>query len=122
MLVSASPVTVSLKSGAIGAEMVFNVTQNGIHLEDGPGEEAEYIVHYSVPPSTWWNDVKFACGTIHVFKNNTEAAAWVSARRLTAAVQWFLTWNSVTPVALSLVKRWDWRQCGNWLRYVPASG
>ncbi|SPO01928.1 uncharacterized protein DNG_04601 [Cephalotrichum gorgonifer] len=80
MLVSAGPVTVSVKSGAIGDDMRFSITQDGIHLQDGPGEEKQYIVHYSVPPSTWWSDVKFACGTIHLFKDRKEALDWCDTR------------------------------------------
>lgn len=77
LLPSEIPVTVSVRSGSIGKELVFEVSDAGIHLQGG-GQTGKCVVHYSAPPSSWWIDVKFACGTIHVFEDKDEAATWVS--------------------------------------------
>ncbi|KAK6356704.1 hypothetical protein TWF718_001046 [Orbilia javanica] len=74
--VSNSPITVVARSGAIGDSMLFNVTTEGIELQAAQEQAEEAVVHFCVPPSTWWTDVRFACGTIHVFKNGSEAASW----------------------------------------------
>ncbi|KAF0320331.1 hypothetical protein GQ607_012427 [Colletotrichum asianum] len=34
------------------------------------------VVHFSAPLKTWWTDVRFACGTIHVFGSQAQAAEW----------------------------------------------
>jgi hypothetical protein len=57
--------TIFTRSGAIGKELIlFEVQENNLVNVD-----EECCAHFSVPPSKWWNDVKFACGTIltHVF-------------------------------------------------------
>jgi hypothetical protein len=63
--------TISTRSGAIGSELIFEVKEN--HLVN---VDHECCAHFSVPPSKWWDNVKFACGTIHVFSSRSEAPAW----------------------------------------------
>lgn len=75
---SGTPVTLDVRSGSIGDDMHFEVTQDGIKLEGTQEEQERCVVHYSAPPSTWWTDVKYACGTIHIFKDEQEAKDWVS--------------------------------------------
>ncbi|KAK0660336.1 hypothetical protein DIS24_g3437 [Lasiodiplodia hormozganensis] len=70
---STTPVKVIVRSGSIGDELLFQVSKAGIQLQ---GQEKDCVVHFSAPPSTWWVDVKFACGTIHVFKDKAEANDW----------------------------------------------
>jgi hypothetical protein len=65
------PTTISTRSGAIGKELKFEVNNN--HLV---GADQESCAHFSVPPSRWCDNVKFACGTIHVFPSRSEALAW----------------------------------------------
>ncbi|KAM5386615.1 hypothetical protein ACJZ2D_000578 [Fusarium nematophilum] len=77
---SETPATVALRAGSIGQELVFQVTEDGINLEQGQAERDRCVVHYSAPPSSWWIDVKFACGTIHVFAEESEAVAWCHQR------------------------------------------
>lgn len=63
--------TISTRSGAIGTELTFEVQENNLVNVD-----KECRAHFSVPPSKWWDDVKFACGTIHLFSSHSEALAW----------------------------------------------
>jgi hypothetical protein len=65
------PTTIYTRSGAIGKELTTEVNDN--HLV---GVDEDYCAHFSVPPSKWWDNVKFACGTIHVFLSRSEALAW----------------------------------------------
>jgi hypothetical protein len=62
--------TIFTRSGAIGKELKFEVQENDLVNVD------ECCAHFSVPPSKWCNDVKFACGTIHMFSSRPEALAW----------------------------------------------
>jgi hypothetical protein len=63
--------TIFTRSGAIGTELTFEVQENNLVNVD-----EECCAHFSVPPSKWWDDVKFACGTIHMFSSRLEALAW----------------------------------------------
>jgi hypothetical protein len=69
------PVTVVVKSGSIKEDIVFTVTGEGIHTE---GDINTCVVHFSVPPSKWWVDVRFACSAIQVFRDQAEVIEWVS--------------------------------------------
>ncbi|KAF3800459.1 hypothetical protein GCG54_00014258 [Colletotrichum gloeosporioides] len=87
---SPSPVSLSAKSGTVDGEMNFIVTKNGIQLRDNEGETEKCVVHFSAPLKTWWTDVRFACGTIHVFGSQTQAAEWVSTRKIFDLFQFLL--------------------------------
>ncbi|KAF4871732.1 hypothetical protein CGCSCA1_v009155 [Colletotrichum siamense] len=73
---SSSPVSLSAKSGTIDGEMNFIVTNDGIKLHGNEVDTEKCVVHFSAPLKTWWTDVRFACGTIHVFGSQTHAAEW----------------------------------------------
>ncbi|OQE34795.1 hypothetical protein PENCOP_c015G05373 [Penicillium coprophilum] len=74
--------TVSVRSGSIGKEMQFNIENDKITCVSPQGEvdTNDCCVHFSVPPTTWWRDVRFACGTIHVFASKKEAEEWPQKR------------------------------------------
>ena len=44
--------TIFTRSGAIGAELTFEVQENNLVNVD-----EECCAHFSVPPSKWWNEV-----------------------------------------------------------------
>ncbi|KAJ5787188.1 hypothetical protein N7457_002178 [Penicillium paradoxum] len=70
--------TVSVRSGSIGTEMQFVIEGDEIKCIAPEGEinTDDCYVHFSVPPSTWWRDVRFACGTIQFFPSKQEAEQW----------------------------------------------
>ncbi|OAL70165.1 hypothetical protein A7D00_5696 [Trichophyton violaceum] len=41
---------------------------------------SDCCAHFSVPPSTWWRDVRFVCGTIQLFKSKQGAQKWPQKR------------------------------------------
>lgn len=47
---------------------------------EGEINTSDCCVHFSVPPSTWWRDVRFACGTIQFFASKQEAQEWPRKR------------------------------------------
>ncbi|KAF4490098.1 hypothetical protein CGCF415_v012860 [Colletotrichum fructicola] len=49
---------------------------DGIQLHGNEVDTEKCVVHFSAPLKTWWTDVRFACGTIHVFGSQTQAAEW----------------------------------------------
>jgi hypothetical protein len=70
-MLAPSQTTISTRSGAIGSELIFKVKDNHlVHIDE------DCCAYFSVPPSKWWDNVKFACGTIHVFSSRSEALAW----------------------------------------------
>ncbi|KAK2729086.1 hypothetical protein CKAH01_10525 [Colletotrichum kahawae] len=73
---SQSPVSLSAKSGTVDGEMNFIVTKHGIKLDGNGAETEKCVIHFSAPLKTWWTDVRFACGTIHVFGSQTQATEW----------------------------------------------
>ncbi|KAJ5013041.1 hypothetical protein K4K57_003322 [Colletotrichum sp. SAR 10_99] len=73
---SSSSVSLSSKSGTVDGEMNFTVTNDGIQLHGNEVDTEKCVVHFSAPLKTWWTDVRFACGTIHVFGSQTQAAEW----------------------------------------------
>jgi len=78
-------VTVVAKSGSIQEDMIFTVTGDGIRVE---GDITTCVIHFSVPPSKWWADVRYACSTIQVFRDQAEATEWV--RNVSCVVQFTL--------------------------------
>lgn len=72
---SSNTVSVVTKSGSIKEDTVFTVTGEGIQHE---GDINSCVFHFSIPPSKWWIDVRFACSTIQVFRDQAEVIDWVS--------------------------------------------
>lgn len=74
---SPSPVSLSAKPATVDGEIYFVVTGNGIEVHGNQVKTEEYVVHFSAPLKTWWTDVRFACGKIHVFGSQSQATEWV---------------------------------------------
>ena len=95
-------VTVVVKSGSIKEDIIFTVTGEGIYTE---GDINTYVIHFSVPPSKWWVDVRFACSTIQVFRDKVEMIDWVS--NMSLAVQLVLLMMEILVSTVRLQPRRD---------------
>jgi hypothetical protein len=67
--------TISTRSGSIGKDLTITVADGQI-VQTGGNGVGDCCVHFSVPPSKWWNNVRFACATIQLFSSRSEAFAW----------------------------------------------
>lgn len=97
-------VTVVVKSGSIKEDIVFAVTDEGIHPE---GDISTCVIHFSVPPSKWWADVRFACSTIQVFRDQADVIEWVSNMSLVVQLVLLKIEALVSTVRLQ-PRRDDW--------------
>ncbi|KAL2862220.1 alkylmercury lyase family protein [Aspergillus lucknowensis] len=81
-MLSPAESTVSIRSGSIGTQLQFVIQGDEVKCFTPQGEinASDCCVHFSVPPSTWWRDVRFACGTIQVFASRQEAHEWPAKR------------------------------------------
>ncbi|KAK2804614.1 hypothetical protein FQN51_001815 [Onygenales sp. PD_10] len=71
------PITITTRSGSIGPELVFKIGPGDQIICNGSAEAAAKCrVHFSVPPSKWWDNVRFACGTIQLLASEGEAEEW----------------------------------------------
>ncbi|KAK2776546.1 hypothetical protein FQN52_003443 [Onygenales sp. PD_12] len=71
------PITITTRSGSIGPELVFEIGPGDQITCNGSAETAAKCrVHFSVPPSKWWDNVRFACGTIQLLASEGEAEEW----------------------------------------------
>ncbi|KAJ5359402.1 uncharacterized protein N7496_011815 [Penicillium cataractarum] len=77
-MLSPAKTTVSVRSGSIDKDLQFIIEDDKIECLSPQGDvnASDYCVHFSVPPSTWWRDVRFACGTIQFFASKQEAQDW----------------------------------------------
>ena len=104
-------VTVVVKSGSIKEDIIFTVTGEGIYTE---GDINTYVIHFSVPPSKWWVDVRFACSTTQVFRDKVEMIEWVSNMSLRSSTRFVNDGDiSVNSTASTKERRLTWRLCGN---------
>ncbi|KAJ6443516.1 AIF-like mitochondrial oxidoreductase (Nfrl) [Purpureocillium lavendulum] len=75
-------VSVHALTAPAGALTVLTVTRDGNlvvppqHRTDTGAEEYDLHAVFSAPPSRWWADVRFACGTIQLCATRAEAEAW----------------------------------------------
>lgn len=109
-MLSPAKTIVSVRSGSIGKEMQFIIQGDEIKCLSPQGEIkiSDCCVHFSIPPSTWWRDVRFACGTIHFFASRKEAEEWPRKRAFHAGDILSLE----TAWLLSKVRRnWDVEMC-----------
>jgi len=81
-MLSPAKTIVSVRSGSIGNELQFVIQDDDIKClsPQGSVDASDCCVHFSVPPSTWWRDVRFACGTIQFFASKQEAQEWPQKR------------------------------------------
>jgi hypothetical protein len=77
-MLSPAKTTVSVRSGSIDTELQFVIQDDEIQCFSALGEinPSDCHAHFSVPPSTWWRDVRFACGTFQLFSSRQEAEEW----------------------------------------------
>jgi hypothetical protein len=83
MLSPLSDVTINALSHR-GTHVVANATDEKLKgtIIAGTDEKSvhECFVVFSAPPSKWWNDVRFACGTIQLCTSLQEAETYHRSR------------------------------------------
>jgi hypothetical protein len=63
------------RSGSIGQDLLFEIVNGVVSTKS---EVTDCVVHFSLPSSKWWNDVRFTCSSIQVFGSKEEPDEWVS--------------------------------------------
>ncbi|KAK2746979.1 hypothetical protein FQN57_002551 [Myotisia sp. PD_48] len=69
-------VILKARSGSIGKEMTFLISGDQILCNGSEEEGKNCRIHFSIPPSRWWDNVRLACGTIQLFASEAEAREW----------------------------------------------
>lgn len=64
------PTTITTTSGADGGEPIV------LTVEGDAVSDPSLVVHYAVPASRWWDDVRYTCATILLFRSADELPAW----------------------------------------------
>jgi hypothetical protein len=72
-------IQIRTRSGAIGQELLFQIVDGELSANS---EATNCVVHFSLPPSKWWDDVRFTCSSIQVFGSKEEPDDWVSHPRI----------------------------------------
>jgi hypothetical protein len=88
------PIAIETRSGAIGENLVLEVSPMG------ELSRHDLVVHFSVPPRSWWIDVHYTCATILLFHENDDIHAWTEERGI--------QFGSVVPIDTmwTLAQRW----------------
>lgn len=103
-LTSDDETTITTRSGASGEPLVLSV--QGSRVSD-----PSLIAHFAVPASRWWEDVRFTCATILLFRHADEIPDWCAQHGIPR--------GEVVPVETlwKLAKLWysdkldrDWRR------------
>lgn len=96
--------TITTRSGADGAPLTLTVQGDEV-------SDPSLVVHFAVPASRWWADVRLTCATILLFRSAEEIPAWSERHGIAR--------GEVVPVATvwELSKPWygdrldrDWRR------------
>jgi hypothetical protein len=91
--------TITTRSGSIGTELLFTIEDDKMTCAED-NEEIDVCgchVHFSIPPSKWWKDVRFGCGTSQVFGSKEQALEWpkkygfYSGEVMTVGTLWHLS-------------------------------
>ncbi|KAI1929813.1 hypothetical protein LOZ58_000630 [Ophidiomyces ophidiicola] len=69
-------VTVTVRSGSIAETLVFQIVGGEISCNGSVEKAKDCFVHFSIPPSKWWDNVRLACSTIQIFATEAEAKEW----------------------------------------------
>ena len=70
-------IQIRTRSGSIGQDLLFEIVNGEVSTNS---EATDCVVHFSLPPSKWWEDVRFTCSSIQVFGSREEPDEWVSHR------------------------------------------
>ncbi|KAK5993818.1 hypothetical protein PT974_07255 [Cladobotryum mycophilum] len=66
------PVALKVNSGSVKEELRFDIQSEQVVTS----ENKNYVVHFAVPPSKFWIDVRYTCSTIQLFQSESEVAQW----------------------------------------------
>lgn len=99
--------TITTRSGASGETIALTVQGERVSDES-------LVAHFAVPAARWWEDVRFTCATILLFRDESEIDGWCTRHGILR--------GEVVPVATlwKLAKAWYGDKLDpNWRRKTP---